>query len=249
MAMYKDMNELFQYWENNRTYPDYVCGVWSTHGGMEHLTVAVNSVDAEREILSLIENDSSVAFAYQIYSKNYLLSIIDEMNERFSDTEYSEKTGFVWMGLNEYDNRVEFGFKKGYENDLTSLELINELTERFGDAVQIEYTDEVICYATEDIMSYPLPLEDVGSTIIYTPSNNSKISSFEGDLITCCMILAISVLILSAAFILQRKRLLRLSDGSVKASYEKSEIECAVKSSSLTPPPDLDKRIMDMIDD
>lgn len=254
MAEYKDINELFQHWENSG-YPDYVCGVWSTNGGMEHLTVAVNTESAQDEILEHIENDSSVAFTYQRYSKNQLLSIIDEMNGRFSEYEYAESVGFVCMGLNEYDNRVDVSLKIGFEEDALSLALVNELTERFGDAVCFDYTDELIIN-TEDLV---LPLDDVVEyTVINTPVLNrsavsvepkdTKMSSLEANLSGVCVILAVSVLILVTAYIIQRKRLLSLAHGgTMNLSYSKGEIEDIIKNNSPDISRELDDRVMEVI--
>lgn len=253
MAEYKDINELFQHWENDG-YPDYVCGVWSTNGGMEHLTVAVNTESAQDEILELIENDSSVAFAYQKYSKNQLLSIIDEMNGRLSEYEYAESVGFVCMGLNEYDNRVDISFKIGFEEDTLSLALVNELTERFGDAVYFDYTEELII--TDDLV---MPLDDVVEyTVLNTTASNqsvvsvepkdAKISTLETNLSGVCVILAISVLILVTAYIIQRKRLLSLAHGgTMNLSYSKGEIEDIIKNNSPDTSRELDDRVMEAV--
>ena len=74
----KTINDLFQYWEFNG-YPDYVCGVWSTDGSENNLTVGILKTDegenGKDEILSKIENDEAVTFEYQKYSKNYLFEI------------------------------------------------------------------------------------------------------------------------------------------------------------------------------
>jgi len=251
MAEFKDMNELFQYWENNKAYPDYVCGVWSADGTQSRLIVAVNDENAKDEILSLIENDSSVTFAYQKHSKNHLLSIIDEMNGRFSESEYAKKTGFVCMGLNEYDNRVDISFKIGFEENTDTQELIAELTQRFGDAVYIDYTDEVIELTVDDFVLYP---DDFGmNTVVYTPishdkSEKTEINALESNLTVCCVILAVSILMLLTALIFQRRRLLVLTDGTIKnAGYNKKDIENIIKNNTFATSSELDSKIMEAV--
>ena len=251
MAEFKNMNELFQYWENNNTYPDYVCGIWSTDGTLSRLTVGVNDKNAENVILSLIENDSSVAFVYQKYSKNYLLSVIDEMNCRFSEIEYAEKTGFVSMGLNEYDNRVDIAFKIDFEENSDTLALVAELTECFGDAVNVDYTDALIEFTVDDLMLHP---DKSGkNTVVYAPVSYDKpdepeINALESNLVICCVILVVSVLMLFTALIFQRKRLLVLTDGTVKNDgYNKKYIENIIKNSMPETPAGLDLKIMEAI--
>ena len=47
----KTMNDLFQYWELNG-YPEYVCGVWSTDGSEQNLTVGIlENTEGQKEIL------------------------------------------------------------------------------------------------------------------------------------------------------------------------------------------------------
>ena len=51
-AEFADANALFQYWYSTQEtpsaspYPDYVCGVWSTDGTTDHLTIAVTKDEA-----------------------------------------------------------------------------------------------------------------------------------------------------------------------------------------------------------
>lgn len=246
MSEYKDMNELFQYWEENNAYPDYVCGIWSTNGSLSHLTVSLNDINAQKEILELIEIDSSVAFAYGKYSKNYLLSIIDEMNNRFSDYEYAQNTGFVCMGLNEYNNCIDISFKIGFKENADTIELTAELNERFADAVYIDYTDVVI-ENTENLMLYP---DDCGmNTIVYPPALENEIKASENDLGVSCVILTVSVLTLLTALIFQTKRTLILSNGETSTlGHKNDDIESILKNNSPEPSPELDKKIFDMID-
>ena len=78
---YATMGELYQAWGGYEGYPDYICGVWSTDGGMSNMTVAVTKDKAgergKEEILSLLENPNSVTFTYQSYSYQEL----QEVNE------------------------------------------------------------------------------------------------------------------------------------------------------------------------
>ena len=61
---YATMGDLYQAWGGYEGYPDYICGVWSTDGGMSNMTVAVTKDKAgergKEEILSLLESPNSV---------------------------------------------------------------------------------------------------------------------------------------------------------------------------------------------
>ena len=75
--------DLYQAWfaQNGyeNPYPDYISGVWSADGSMDHFVFGVT--DDERgeagkaEILRLVADDTTVDFAYQNYSYAELLAI------------------------------------------------------------------------------------------------------------------------------------------------------------------------------
>lgn len=242
MAEYKNVYELFQYWEND-AYPDYVCGIWSTNGGVAYLTVAVNTKDAKDEILSLIEDDSSVSFTYQKYSKNYLLSIIDEMNTKFCEYEFAKETGFLAMCLNEYENRVEITIDDEKIENSATVELVTELENRFGEAVYIEYSDADTVVSTEDLVAH------LDNTVTYQEIPEKENTALEAHLSVCCVILAISLLVLSCAFILQKRRALRTVNGKTVTSGRVTlkEIEELIKNSPAEPSSKLDEKINNLI--
>ena len=83
---YSTMGALYQAWGGDMGYPDYVCGVWSTDGGMSNMTVAVTKNDAgekgKEEILSMLTNTDSVTFVYQVYRYSELLAVNEEIVEQ-----------------------------------------------------------------------------------------------------------------------------------------------------------------------
>ena len=77
-ARYRNAGELYEAWAENL--PDYICGIWSIDGGTTNLTFGIQNNEAgdtgKQRMLDLIENDSSITFVYQEYSRNYLLYLI-----------------------------------------------------------------------------------------------------------------------------------------------------------------------------
>ena len=101
--LYKNAYELWASWD--RTYPDYVAGVWSTDGTVERLTFALveGAGEAEKEeILSRIKDKDSVSFAegYR-YSYAELRAVQEELTSCLG-----EETGAIGIGVYEGENRV-----------------------------------------------------------------------------------------------------------------------------------------------
>ena len=101
--LYKNAYELWASWD--RTYPDYVAGVWSTDGTVERLTFALVEGAGEKEkeeLLSRIEDKDSLSFAegYR-YSYAELRSVQAELTAYLGDG-----TGAVGIGVYEGENRV-----------------------------------------------------------------------------------------------------------------------------------------------
>ena len=136
-AKYTDAGDLYEAWCENL--PDYICGVWSTDGGTDNLTFGIQNNEAgnagKQRMLELIENDSSVTFVYQQFSRNYLLQIQEEIFCYFE-----RDLGLVSTGLNEYDNCIELGISKERKGDADTQEMIKELTGKYGKAVSVSYT-------------------------------------------------------------------------------------------------------------
>ncbi len=133
-----DTEELLMEWA--KFAPDYICGIWSTDGTLERITIGIQNTaegnSAKLEILDRIEDDSAVTFVYQKHSKNRLIGILDELYPYFDDD-----AGLVSAGLNEIDNRIDVAFFEERAEDPRTKELIRKLGETYGDAISISYTD------------------------------------------------------------------------------------------------------------
>ena len=103
---YVTMGDLYQAWGGYEGYPDYICGVWSTDGGMSNMTVAVTKDKAgergKEKILSLLENPNSVTFTYQSYSYQEL----QEVNEAIVSRMMAGDQSIVACGIYEMENKV-----------------------------------------------------------------------------------------------------------------------------------------------
>lgn len=124
----------------NKNLPDYVCGVWSTDGSSYNLTIGIQNNEAgeagKQELLELVEDDSTVSFAYQVYSRNYLYQIFQELHEYFQ-----KDMGLITLGLSDMDNQVHMRILEEKKSDPNAQNLISEITQKYGDAIGIEYID------------------------------------------------------------------------------------------------------------
>ena len=132
---YATMGDLYQAWGGYEGYPDYICGVWSTDGGMSNMTVAVTKDKAgergKAEILSLLENPNSVTFTYQSYSYQEL----QEVNEAIVSRMMAGDQSIVACGIYEMENKVHISVLETAEN---AEETAQKLVKTYGDKVTVE---------------------------------------------------------------------------------------------------------------
>ena len=132
---YATMGDLYQAWGGYAGYPDYICGVWSTDGGMSNMTVAVTKDKAgergKEEILSLLENPNSVTFTYQSYSYQEL----QEVNEAIVSRMMAGDQSIVACGIYEMENKVHISVLETAEN---AEKTAQKLVKPYGDKVTVE---------------------------------------------------------------------------------------------------------------
>ena len=132
---YATMGDLYQAWGGYEGYPDYICGVWSTDGGMSNMTVAVTKDKAgergKEKILSLLENPNSVTFTYQSYSYQEL----QEVNEAIVSRMMAGDQSIVACGIYEMENKVHVSVLETAEN---AKETAQALVKTYGDKVMVE---------------------------------------------------------------------------------------------------------------
>ena len=141
---YATMGDLYQAWGGWEGYPDYICGVWSTDGGMTCLTVAVTDDKAgekgKQEILSLLADPNTVTFTTQKYSYRELLAVMDDITARMG-----ADSPIVACGIYEMENKVHATMLETAENAKTIAE---EVAEKHGDKIVVELGSEIILDTT-----------------------------------------------------------------------------------------------------
>ena len=161
-APYATMADLEIAWRMDRSVerPKNICGVWC-EGSREHMAVGIQNTDEgeaiKQEILDLIADDSSVTFFYQTYTLGYLQGIELEIREYYE--EYPDV--IIGWALHQMDNHVVVDIEQARKNDEETKALHAQLTEVYGDAIEIIY-----CTYTD---AGPNPLPTVGQNVVVTP--------------------------------------------------------------------------------
>lgn len=142
-------SELYDYWhktaEGDVPYPDYVCGVWSTDGGTDRLTVALVTGEkgqkGKEEILSMIEDHDSVVFDYKPYTYLELNGIKEKLTAQLAEMTRNGIVSFWGVGVYERENVVHVDI------DTTIPEVqtfIDDCDEKYGNMVTFEHTDGIV---------------------------------------------------------------------------------------------------------
>jgi len=223
-AKYNTAGELYEAWYENL--PDYICGVWSTDGGTNNLTFGIQNNAAgnagKQEMLDLVKNNSTLTFVYQEYSRNYLLQIQREIDEYMK-----KELGLISTALNEQNNCIELGILKERKDDVATQDMIKEITDRYGNAVTVEYTDAIYALTTD-------------MNGLWTSQH-------------IILIMGIVVVFLAGMFFVFQKRnvlLLQTNNGatvSTATSPSTKEVEDLVRKTQYDIPSELDQRIMNEI--
>ena len=231
-AQYSTAGDLYEAWYNNL--PDYICGVWSTDGGTTNLTFGIQNNEAgnagKQKILELIENDSSVTFAYQVFGRNELLRIQEELDEYFT-----QNLGVIYTGLDEMNNCVVLGIDQKRKHNADTQHMIERITENYGEAIRVEYTEEISYTAGE--------LENLTAWI-----RKSK----QPSLLMPMIVVLLFMIGITFAMAIRRKMLILQTNHGTTVSATRlpsaKDVEDMVKQSYYAVPSDLKKKVMDMID-
>ncbi|MBO5797707.1 MAG: hypothetical protein J6R77_05105 [Clostridia bacterium] len=220
-APYATMYDLYASWNG---YPDYVCGVWTETGGMDHLMIGIlKDAEAEthkQEILLQIADDSTVTFVDQTYSYKYLRRVQEEI----SDT-YLKMRPVVIVGVGVYENRncVGVDVLKSKREDAETKEVIAQLTERYGTAIAIEYTGEIV-YDTGEVN-----VTDIG-----TPPYL---------LWAAAILLSVGLMVTWLIAKRRRQAVAKLTTGE-GVTLTRREVERRVAASVINPPAALEDRVL-----
>ena len=136
--------DLYQAWyaENGyeNPYPDYITGVWSADGSMDHFVFGVTDDEqgeaGKAEILRLVADDTTVDFAYQNYSYAELLAIQQEIAPRMGDA-----TGAFACGVYDMENVLKISIDESNPN---AEDFMAEMFEKYGDRVAFEKGDGIL---------------------------------------------------------------------------------------------------------
>lgn len=227
--------DLFQMWESEG-YPDYVCGVWSTDGGMENLTIAVQNNDegeaGKAEILTLVDDDSTVTFAYQKVSVKYLT------DAQYQLLPYFEKDlGLVSAARNDLGNCIDLGILESRKDDPDTVAMLSELTEKYGDIFTVEYVSQPVTSLVDYV--------SLDSAVVTFDEKQNSTQYFAFLLTGVLLIATVAVL-----YAVRRRALVRATNaGNVTESKPSlKEVETMIKEADCTVPAELEERIMREID-
>lgn len=237
-ARFDTIHDMYHYFSAHKKFPEYFCGMWSTDGTMYNITVAVlDTEEGERgrqEILDWVRDDSSITFTYGKYSLNYLRSLQDTLMKEMKGK------GIVCAGVAEDKNILEVGILNEYKDNPETIQLLAEVSQNYGDAVSIYYTD--LIYTLED--------KDIGGTVIF----DSMLSEPKMNL-RLYFILVVVILLSGTAVavaLLRRKRKVFLSVNGNTVDFpvnlSEKEVEQLVKSAEADVPSDLEDKIFKEIE-
>ena len=243
---YANAGELYQAWAEN--FPDYICGVWSTDGGMTNLTFSVLEGEigeaGKQEILALVEDDSTVTFEYGTVSRNYLVQVQEELLPYFE-----KNIGLVSSGVYEMENRIGLGILQDKKDSPEIAEMLDELKAEYGDIFFVEYTADGI-----DLLVAPLP----NVNLTYSSENKVMVegkdstTEKEATLPVWCFAIAGIVMATVALVLVLRKNsaAVRVTNaGNITEScLSCNDVEEMVKESKLNVSKELDEKVLNDIE-
>ena len=236
-GIYENAGALYEAWVSGNCVPDYITAIISTDDGTDNLTFGlVEGEDGERgrqEILDLVRNDASVTIMYQTYSRNELDGILDEIVNEY----FAQDLGLVTAGVYEGANKIILEVKTDYAENVDTLQMIRDVTDRYGDRVSFHFTDSEIVPVvnTQTMVTNPM-------MVMADPRNPFNLLTF--SLILCTMTLAVL-----GCMEIRRHRLIAATDNGAVVIQEskplsRKEVEDAIGSSEFKPSEALQDRVM-----
>lgn len=152
---YQTAADLYDAWGDR--FPDYVCGIWNPVGSGNHIMIGIQNNAAgnagKKEILDLIEDDSTVSFVYQTYTRKELFQIQGKLEKQLN-----EKIGIISASVSEEDNCVVLGVDKEKQGNHDTEEQVAALQKQYGNAIRVEYHDNTTELYTEQDHSGFMPV-------------------------------------------------------------------------------------------
>ena len=233
-AKFSTAGDLYEAWYDDL--PNYICGVWSTDGGTDNLTFGIQNNEAghagKQQILGLIEKDSSVTFVYQQFSRNDLLQMQTEI-----DAYFEKNVGLIYTGLYDMDNCILVGISKDSKDNADTKTMISEITEKYGKAVRVEYTDKIIGTLAVD----------------ENKTQNTWVPLYAQPRLFLPVVM-ITILLMGVVFAIAIRRktlLLQTDQGAVTSATpgpSAKEVRDMVKNADCDVPADLKEKVMTAID-
>ena len=227
---YRNAGELRQSWGDN--FPDYICGVWSTDGGSSNLTFGIQNNEAgeagKQEILELVEDDFSVSFVYQEFTRNYLYQIFQDLHQYFQ-----EDIGLVVLSLDDFENCVELEILDNRQSDPKTQSAVAKIIEKYGNAVSVKFIDERLMPTAQ--------AGEVGPMEFMRYGQESMMLFLTAIALLMCVVLVIVV---------RKKMLLQTHNGATVSPDQPSfkEVERMVEKFQCNIPSDLKQKVMTAIE-
>ena len=241
-GIYENAGALYEAWVSGDCVPDYITAVISTDGGTDNLTFGLVEGEAgERgcqEILDLVRDDDSITIMYQTYSRNELYRIQDEIVNEY----FAQDLGLVTAGVYEGANKIILEVKTDYAENVDTLQMIRDVTDRYGDRVSFSFTDSeiVALVGTQTTVTNPM-------MVMADPRSPFNLLTF--SLILCTMMLAVL-----GCMEIRRHRLIAATGNGAVVIHESSPVSCRevadkIRSADMKPSADLQDRVMRSINE
>lgn len=227
---YATMGDLYQAWGGYVGYPDYVCGVWSTDGGMTSMTVAVTDDAAgekgRQEILSMLVNPNTVTFTTRKYSYRALQQVMDEITARMGGD-----SPIVACGVYEMENAVHVTVNKDHQD---AEDTMARLTAQYGDLVVVE--DGELLFS---ILRSDTPPQQAAVDLTAKPTIGNYLP----------LILVLNVLALAGLTVVFKRPARVTNTGKVVTDGKPSrrQVEAALSEHTETPPDRVENRIREQL--
>lgn len=142
-AEFGTIYDLWNAWSTEGTTPDWVCGVSSTDGSVDHLTVIVSSAEAEAQLRAMVEDASTltVIVSETAYSTNALQKIQKEIVAEYMQGDNSPVAG-VGVGWTTVDGEVT-GFGESGRESRVVVEVLDAYAQTVGAEIKARYADAV----------------------------------------------------------------------------------------------------------
>lgn len=234
--------EMYSYFQAHGKFPDYFCGMWSTDGSMYKMTISVLDTEegekGKQEILDWVRDDEGITFTYAEYSLNFLWQIHDEAVGYFK-----ADAGVVSAAVCDDKNIIEVGILEEYKDNEKTKEIIKSLSDKYGDAVSVKYTD--LNYCIDEVTGVVTPAEKL---VFATDTADGNFKVY--------LIFAVAAFLMAGTlcFVVMnyRRKSLVTPDGhtvTVNRKLSRKQIEAMVKAREAEVPPDLKDRVFKEIEE